>query len=95
MVGMLMVKLVAAEMAETQTAGTAVGPVLQVTPKVPATAVGVKWIWLAAVTAVVLTWQVVPEALVAQENFPAGAPPQDTTEGLAAVPFAAHAEFVK
>jgi len=41
------------------------------------------------VTAVVLTTQVPPEALVAQENDPAGAAAQEATEGLAAVPAAA------
>lgn len=41
-------------------------------------------------TAVVSTTQVAPEAFVAQENSPAGAALHDTTDGLAAVPVAAH-----
>lgn len=47
-------------------------------------------ITLLAVTAVVLITQVAAEALVAQENRPARAAPQVTSEGLAADPFAAH-----
>lgn len=43
---------------------------------------------LDAVTAVVSTTQVAVEAFVAQENEPAGAAEQDTTDGLAAVPAA-------
>ena len=45
---------------------------------------------LFAVTAVVSTTQVPVEALVAQEKKPTGAAEQEATEGLAAVPAAAH-----
>lgn len=61
--------------------------VLQVTlRRAPAAAVGVIWMLLFAVTAVVLTWQVPPDALVEQANAPAEAEEQVATEGFAAVP---------
>ncbi len=81
-------------LAVNQIVGIDVGEVLQVTPRscpVPgfASATSVTKISLLAVTAVVLTLHVVPEALVAQENIPALDAPQATSDGLAAVPTAA------
>jgi hypothetical protein len=65
--------------------------VLQVTESsVPAAALGCTKMALFAVTAVVDTTQVAADALVAQENDPAGAAEQATSDGLAPVPTAAH-----
>ena len=89
-----MVKLVAATLAARIGALVlSTLPVLQVTFNwlaPPSAASCVINISLLAVTAVVLTWQVPVEAFVAQENIPAAAATQLTTEGLAAVPLAAH-----
>lgn len=94
MVGMLIVKLVPADFDAKMIAGGTVGAVLQVTLSlVPSSATGVTIISLFAVTAVVLITQVPVEAFVAQENAPAGADPQATRDGLAAVPTAAQFEI--
>ncbi len=82
-----MMKLLPADLLATSGAAFAVGAVLHVTlSRVPSSATSHTLISLFAVTAVVLTWQVAPEAFVAQEKAPADAAVQVTTEGLAAVP---------
>lgn len=90
MVPKLMVKLVAAVTAVISGI-TVVKVVLQVTPRRVPVVVSERCVMNIcefAVTAVVLTVQVPPEALVAHENEPAGAPVQEATLGLAAVPTA-------
>jgi hypothetical protein len=87
-----MVKLVAATLAVS--IGTVVlAVVLHVTPnKVPTTVEPVcitKTVEFPSIMEVVLTWQTPPEE-VEQANTPAGAAAHDATEGLAAVPTAAH-----
>jgi hypothetical protein len=79
---MFIVKL-PADLLTSKTLDIALGAVLQVTPNlVPSEELSVAKISLLAVTAVVLTTQVCPEAATAQENAPAAAAPQATTEGF-------------
>ena len=91
----LIVKLVAAERADT---GALVGEmllVLQVTLSfVPSESSSWMIMTLLAVTAVVFTWHVAPEAFVAQEKEPEDAAPHAATEGLAAVPATAQLVLV-
>ena len=83
-------KLVAAIFDSNVIVGTAVGPMLQVTPRFEfSLVVGVRKILLFAVTAVVEITQVLPDEFVAQEKAPAAAAPQATRDELAAVPTAA------
>lgn len=87
----LIVKLVPATRAfSNRDAGSTFVLVLQVTPNfVPSVSSSCTKICELAVTAVVLTVQVAPVALVAQEKCPAEAEPQAATDGLAADPTAA------
>ena len=88
--GRLIVKLVPTDFAATIIAGGAVGAVLQVTPSlVLSFATGVTRITLLAVTAVSLITQVPADAVAEQENAPAIAEPQATSDGEAFVPAAA------
>jgi len=88
----VIVKLVFALLAETRGAVKPVSAVvLQVTERSdPRLESGWTKIALALVTAEVLMVHVPPEAAVSQANDPDGAALHDTTEGLAAVPAAAH-----
>src|ERR1039458_3957983 len=86
-VGMLMVKLVPATIADKIGAVLKVRAVLQVLLSlVPSAADGVMLMLLVAVTAVVLTVQVPPDAATSQYTAPEGAAEHATTLGLAAVP---------
>jgi hypothetical protein len=66
-------------------------PLAQVTPStLPSSLTGHALMMLVEVTALVFTVQVPPLAATAHENAPAVVAPQETTDGDAEVPVAAH-----
>lgn len=86
---MLRVTLTPLDCAATGIAGDTLGAALQVLPsRVLAADVGVIIILLFVPAAVVLMTQVPADAATSQYTVPEAADPQETTEGLAAVPTA-------